>query len=127
MYLSKEQATILHNLGFQKSYYEGEVSPFDFYSYDEEEWILGGRILPQGELLAPEKIVSRGVWLPSTQDLIYWLSDHHYTFTIECKEKGFGYKIKASKSEKEFSEKGGTLEFTLYKLIVKILEQKTAK
>ncbi|USG64646.1 hypothetical protein NDK47_21260 [Brevibacillus ruminantium] len=124
MYLSKEQAMELHKLGFLKTYYEGEIAPFDFYSYNAEEWILGGRILPQGDLLAPEEVISGGIWLPSVQDMLYWLSDHNFTFTIECKEKGYGYKVNACKEGKNFMEKGGTLEFALYKLIVKILEHK---
>ncbi|MCC8435253.1 hypothetical protein HP567_011925 [Brevibacillus sp. M2.1A] len=124
MYLTKEQALELHKLGFLKTYYDGEIAPCDFYSFKDEEWILGGRILPQGDLLAPEEVISGGIWLPSIQDLLYWLSDHDFTFVIESKERGYGYKVDVCKEGKNYMGKGGTVEFALYKVIVKILEQK---
>ncbi|NOU91218.1 hypothetical protein GC102_36645 [Paenibacillus sp. LMG 31460] len=93
MYLSEISALKLKELGFKRTFYIGEKAPFDFYKYNNEEWIIGGRILPQGDLLAPSSVYNEGTWLPSLSDLMYWLSDNGFTFTLECKELGHGYVI----------------------------------
>ncbi|MNV78730.1 hypothetical protein D3C71_1722380 [compost metagenome] len=113
----------LQELGFKRTYYVDEVAPFDFYALNNEEWVIGGRILPQGDLLAPLTIYNEGIWLPSLTDLMIWLSDNGYTFTLECKVSGHGYIVQASNSVGSIIKgKSGTAEDAFCKVIEKILQ-----
>lgn len=123
MYLSKELAIQLIKSGFKRTYYVDEISPFDIFNSKDEEWVVGGRILPEGNLLVDQNVYNEGTWLPSIADLIYWLSDNSYPFTLECKGNGHGYKIIVTNNiGEELSAKGGTIEFVLFKAIMDILK-----
>ena len=125
MYLSKLMAEQLINKGFKRTVYTDEVAPFDFYQYGEEEWVIGGRILPNSNLLADESVYQNGFWLPSIYDLLYWLEDHNYEFTISHLGSAKGFKIRVKDEQKELISKGGTLETTLFKLIINLLDEKS--
>ncbi|MFD7522639.1 hypothetical protein [Paenibacillus chitinolyticus] len=123
MYLSETSALRLKELGFKRTYYIDEIAPFDFYKVNEEDWVLGGRILPEGDLLAPSDITIKGTWLPSLTDLMTWLADNNYTYTLECKERGHGYVVQALDSEGNTTKgKGGTAELAFCKVIEHILK-----
>ncbi|RED56529.1 hypothetical protein [Cohnella phaseoli] len=122
MYLANDAALKLEELGFSKTYYENEIAPFDFYEYDKQEWVIGGCVVPYGNLLAPNHIYEQGTWLPSLCDLMYWLADKGYTYTLECKERGHGFVVRVTDSSgKIIKGKGGTAEYALFKAIEQIL------
>ncbi|GMX63974.1 hypothetical protein Elgi_04400 [Paenibacillus elgii] len=123
MYLSENSALRLKELGFKRTYYVDEIAPFDYYKVNGEEWVTGGRILPQGELLAPSHVYNEGTWLPSLKDLMIWLVDNGYTFTLECKELGYGYAVNALDNKgNTIKGKGGTAELAFCKVIEQILK-----
>ncbi|GKS09262.1 hypothetical protein YDYSY3_02620 [Paenibacillus chitinolyticus] len=123
MYLSETSALRLKELGFKRTYYIDELAPFDFYKLNEEEWVLGGKVLPKGDLLAPSDIITGGTWLPSLTDLMTWLVDNNYTYTLECKELGHGYVVHALDSQgNKIKGKGGTAELAFSKVIEHILK-----
>lgn len=126
MYLSEFFANKLKKLGFQRTYYVNEIAPFDVFQYNEQEWVIGGRILPEENLLAKSVIYHEGTWLPNSYDLIKWITDHGYTFNLEFKGIGLGFVLRIKdENQNEFIVKGGTLEVTFFKAIERILEQKT--
>jgi len=109
-------------LGFKKHY--SDAQPSDVYNYGKAEWIVGGRILPNGYLASPEEVYKEGTWLPRAEDLILWLKDIDCIFTITYKGRGFGYKIEVTDSKDNiYKAKSGTLEHVLYKAIIKILQK----
>jgi hypothetical protein len=125
MYLSKEFALKLKEMGFRRTYYEDEVAPFDYYQLDDEEWVLGGRILPEGNILANPDVYQKGTWLPSLNDLLYWLTDNDYAVMMETKERARGFKVVVTDRDgNNFVGKGGTAEYALFDVIVKILNTK---
>jgi hypothetical protein len=124
MYLSENSATRLKELGFKRTYYIDEIAPFDYYKINDEEWVMGGRILPQGNLLAHSTIYNEGTWLPSLSDLMIWLEDYGYTYTLECKELGHGYIVQVNDSPGSIIKgKGGTAELAFCKVIEQILKK----
>ncbi len=123
MYLSKKFADDLKRLGFKRTYYVDEVAPFDYYFFEDEEWVLGGRILPKGEILVHSDVYEKGIWLPSINDLLFWLSDNNFSVLLEQKERTKGYKVVVTDiNHNSFSGKGGTCVYALYDVIQKILK-----
>lgn len=123
MYLTKEFAQELLRLGFKRPYYDSdEVTPYDFYSYEGEEWVLGGRILPEGPVLSPEQVYKSGTLLPKVNDLMNWLEFNGYTYSLIYKNTS--YRVEATNGEGILRiGKGGTPEHALFVAIEKILKE----
>jgi len=82
--------------------------------------LIGGRILLEGPPLCDEIIYTKGVWIPSINDLLSWLEENHCKFTISF--TGTGYKVNVTDSHGvAFTSKGTTPEFALFNVIKKIL------
>lgn len=122
MSLSKKHALELMKLGFKRQDFEEKVYPTDIIDYNGETWVVGGRILPNGNLLCDKNIYTKGDWLPSQEDLISWLEDNDCTFVITYGGTGYKTEITAINS-KVYKGKGGTLEYSLYNAIVNILKE----
>ncbi len=120
MYLTKQLAKELKELGFERPEYSDKYSQYDFYDYDGEEWVLGGRILPSSTLLAPQQIYSEGVWLPSLHDLVLWLEENNCNYNL-CFD-GKVYKLSVSdESGNLYNGKGASLDIACFNAITKIL------
>ena len=121
LYVTKKTAIDLESVGFKRTFYSDEKAPFDFYSYEQSEWVLGGQVIPGGQLLAPEEVYKEGTWLPSIFDLINWLKDYSFDFVIKYQGNYFRIMVTGHKGE-EIKGKGVSLEHTLYIVIAKILK-----
>ena len=121
MSLSLKDAKELINNGFKRQKFEDNVYPFDIFEYCGETWVIGGRLLPEGNFLCNENIYLEGQWIPSLTDLIEWLENNNCKFTFSSNK--FGYKAEVlDNSENVYKAKGGTLEYTLFKVIIEILK-----
>ncbi|MCX7570495.1 hypothetical protein OS242_11030 [Tumebacillus sp. DT12] len=122
MSLSKTEADQLFKLGFKRAEYSDEVYPQDVFEYQNSIWVVGGRILPSGNILCDEKIYKEGTWIPSLPDLITWVEDHDCKFeTSYC---GLSYKVTVTDSSAiNYKGSGSTLEFAMFHVIKKILEK----
>jgi hypothetical protein len=122
MSLSKTDAKELIELGFKRQDFEDKIYPSDIYEYDGAVWVVGGRLLPNGNLICDDVIYNEGTWIPTAEDLIAWLDNNDCKFILEY--NGGGYKIEANDSKGKVSKaKGGTIEYTLFKAIIKILKE----
>lgn len=123
MYVNEKEAKKLKDLGFERSFYVDEVAPFDMYSYQEQEWCVGGRIVPEGNILAEDNIYTEGEWRPNIYDLMYWLENRNYQFSLSYNCKGLGYLIEiVNEKEGVIKAKGAGAINALCKIVIKLLE-----
>ncbi|NOW06141.1 hypothetical protein [Clostridium beijerinckii] len=122
MSLSLKEANKLKELGFRRHEYNDKVYPTDIFEYNGETWSVGGRIVPNGNLICNEDIYINGVWLPNIDDLLSWLENNDCTYNLSY--NGLGYKIViVDRNNKVFKGKGGTLEFSIFNALIKILKE----
>ena len=120
MYLSKDFAKELVKLGFTRPDYYDQYNPFDFYNYRGEEWVVGGRILPEGTLSVSNEIYLKGTWLPSLDDMMSWFEDNNFIFDLSY--DGDVYRISATDESKiSYKGKGVYIETSCFNVIKKIL------
>ncbi|MCQ4087541.1 hypothetical protein [Saccharibacillus sp. JS10] len=123
MYVNEKEAKQLKNLEFKRSFYVDEVAPFDMYSYQGQEWCLGGRIVPEGNILAEGNIYTEGEWRPNIYDLMYWLENRNYQFSLSYNHKSLGYLIEIfDEKEGVVKAKGADPINALCKIVIKLLE-----
>jgi hypothetical protein len=119
LYLDKQKSDDLLKKGFKKVY--GKKFEYDnFFAYENEIWVLGGRMFPEGPLLAPKQIYEHGSWLIDLSTLIEWL-DKNYIFAIKYAENGYQIKV-INEGQKEYlSKEGFCLTNVLYEFIARLL------
>ncbi|KGR74712.1 hypothetical protein [Ureibacillus sinduriensis] len=121
MSLTKTEAEKLFSLGFKRPEYADEVYPQDFYEYNNGTWVIGGRIIPSSTLLCNEDVYRHGVWIPSTIDLVTWLEEMDCKFILTY--DGSSYMVEVSTANNQmFKGKGISIEMSLFKAIIKILQ-----
>ncbi len=128
MYLTKEDALELYELGFEVYSLDSGTYPLEVYDYNNEEWCAGGKILHRinkeiffaNEILVSDQIYEEGLYLPNDSDLMDWLENNDFTF--EIKSKNGMYKVVAWESEKNKFRGGGTFTAALRNVIIKILK-----
>ncbi len=119
MSLSKTEAEKLFKLGFTRPDYADEVYSQDLYEYNNESWIVGGRILPSSTLFCEEEVYRQGIWIPAISDLITWLEEMNMKFDLHF--DGSNYKVEVSTNKKLYKGKGISVEISLFKAIIQIL------
>lgn len=126
MYLGEEDAKKLISLGFKRTYYVDEIAPFDIYKLNDDDWCVGGRIIPDEILLSPEEVYKNGLWLPNIYDLMLWLERNEFKYILSHNYEGLVYRIEVFDEDKNslVKAKGGTVENVLFKVISKLLEMK---
>lgn len=121
MSLSGIDAEKLFKLGFKRPVSADRVYPQDIYEYKNTTWVIGGRIVPETTLLCEEEVYSQGIWVPSTDDLITWLEDTNCKFIISYDNSIYRIEVVTNENHK-FKEKGYSVEWSLFKVICKILK-----
>ncbi len=122
MSLSKAEAVLLFNLGFRRQIFEEPIYPTDLYEFGGSIWCIGGRIVPNTTLSVEPQIYNEGIWLPSMEDLIYWLDNNECKFTLTY--TGNKYIVEIIDNQNDVHKAtGGTMEFALYKAIVEVLKK----
>lgn len=126
MYIGENDAKKLLELGFKRTFYVNEVAPFDIYKHNEEEWCVGGRIVPGGNLLSSKEVYVNGTWLPNIYDLMFWLETNDYKFILSHNYEGLLYRLEVFNEERMLlvKTKGGTPANVFYKAILNLLEIK---
>ena len=121
MYLCKNNALELFQLGFKRPSFQDTYNQYDVYHYNNADWILGGSIIPSLDILAPAEVYKKGTWLPSLYDLKLWLVENDCLF--ELNYDGLTFRIKVIDANgKEYKAKGATLTKAFFHSIVKILK-----
>jgi hypothetical protein len=117
MYLPPDDAKRLFEAGFKLQHQlEGSV----FY-FEDEEWIVGGRIDPDGPSSISPKIIKKGIWLPSLEDLLEWL--RYRDFELEIKTSRYGTTAIARDEEgRRYEASSGSEDHALYKIILQVLQ-----
>ena len=95
----------------------------ELYHYNNAEWIIGGSCdsdFTQEDL----KIIKEGVWLPSVDYLLEWLTDNDFVFAI-VNTNGF-YEIDCvdAVTKTKYHTSTPTLDYSLSVIIKKILKRK---
>ncbi|WP_160680472.1 hypothetical protein [Clostridium sp. C8-1-8] len=121
MYISKSLALELFQNGFKRPAYQDMYNNYDFFEYDNEEWVLGGKILPSGDILSPEDIYKKGTWLPSAYDLMLWLEENNFTFNLVFNGEVHSCIAKDNRGT-EYKGKGANIENALFNAIMKVLK-----
>ncbi|MFC6332750.1 hypothetical protein ACFP56_08955 [Paenibacillus septentrionalis] len=126
MYVGENDARKLVELGFKRTFYVDEVAPFDIYKHNEEEWCVGGRIVPEGNLLSPNEVYLNGAWLPNIYDLMFWLESNDYMYVLSHNYEGLLYKLEVFDEDRKVlvKAKGGTPANVFCNAILKILAMK---
>lgn len=120
--MCKFDAETLFKLGFKRPDVEEKISQTDVYYYKDEYWCVGGRILPNSNIIADSEIYEKGLWIPDIRDYIYWLSYNDCTYSVSY--SGTVYKIEVQDPKgKSYKEKAGTLEYAFYKVVVRLLQK----
>lgn len=122
MYILPQDAQQLELLGFKRTRFNHDVQPFDIYYYEKKIFVIGGQILPEESIFAPDEILKKGIFLPSLNDLEFWLKDHGFSYEIESQP--LKYCITACLHGICFKTKGGSLTQVFFNVIVDILESK---
>ena len=121
VYLEKEDVLRLKELGFRPPYETGEVYAYDFYSYKNEEWSLGGQITGNESLLAPQEVYNQGIKLITIDEIFDWIYVNGYGMRL-VKNIGSGFKFIVFDEEGiEYKGSGGTLTKAIYNTIEKLL------
>ncbi len=121
MALQPDNAEKLLEAGFTLDYtLEGST----FY-FEGEEWVIGGRLYPDGPSSTSPKIVKKGLWLPSVNDLSRWLffRDFEVEMNIYRYYDDFCVKATARDQEgREYKAEGGSEDHALFKIIMQVLK-----
>ena len=121
MYLVKSEALELFAAGFKRPSYQDPYNQYDFYDYNNTDWILGGKIVSDSEVLAPEEVYKEGTWLPSLYNLQLWLVENDCVF--ELSYDGLVSRAKVTDhTGKEYKSKGATPTNSLFHAILNILK-----
>lgn len=116
-------ASELFSLGFTYNFYQNNPQKGMIYHYNNAEWIIGGSCdsdFTQEDL----KIIKEGVWLPSVNYLLEWLTDNDFVFAI-VNTNGF-YEIDCvdAITKTKYHTSTPTLDYSLSVIIKKILKKK---
>ena len=116
-------ASELFSLGFTYNFYQNNPQKGMIYHYNNAEWIIGGSCdsdFTQEDL----KIIKEGVWLPSVDYLLEWLTDNDFVFAI-VNTNGF-YEIDCvdAITKTKYHTSTPTLDYSLSVIIKKILKKK---
>lgn len=124
--ISFETADELYALGFSYRHYHDHPQKGMVYYYDGSEWVIGGD--SEAPLTEFEKnIVENGVWLPSEIQLIEWLLDNDFIFSIVNTDGFFDVVCKDTVTQIQYKSKMPTLDYTISAIIRKILKKKERK
>lgn len=127
IYLSKEQALRLKQLGFEPPFDEGEVFAYNFYNHKDEEWSIGGQITGIDSILAPKEVYKDGVRLFTIDEIFDWI--HHEWLGMRLlKNINSGFKfIIFDEHGVEYKGSGGALHKAVFNTTEKyLLRRKTA-
>ncbi|WP_143536052.1 hypothetical protein [Saccharibacillus sp. O23] len=120
LHIDKGCLVRLNKAGFIRPYSGDGPSPYDFYDFNGNEWSLGGQLTKQSSILAPREVYEQGTLLPTITDLMNWLENEGFMFSITF--NGNGYRVMAQdKGGTEYKGKGGTLPYALTSIVEKLL------
>ncbi|HBU84424.1 MAG TPA: hypothetical protein DEF35_22685 [Paenibacillus sp.] len=121
IYLEEEETKRLKELGFKPPYESEDVNAYQYYSFNNTEWSIGGRITGEDLILAPEEVYKEGIRLYTIDEIFDWIHIEGYGMKL-VKNIGSGFKFTISdRNGKEYKGTGGTLTRSIFNTMEKLL------
>lgn len=118
----------LQSVGFRFPDFEHELNSGMFFSYQNKTYCIGGW---WGKEYSQEErnIVSEGLWLPDSSQLLRWLIDNDFSISIDIDSHDYYFHVFTLDSTNgcQYAGEGQVLSYALYDVIYKICKAKRRK
>ena len=121
MAITKEMLEKLRSVGWSFGEYEKTVGLGQVFHYQGVEHTIGGSWDASSLSEEDQTIIREGIWLPNTDDLMYWLWCEGVSVKISCTAGDGYFHSEGILSTGECLTGGGPdLQMCLYKLVFKV-------